>query len=340
MYSGGVAFFMTLWLFFVAATLLSLFLTGLFRRYALARRLMDVPNERSSHYVPTPRGGGIGIVVTFLLFLPFCGKLPFSVLVGIVGAGILVALVGFWDDHNHIPARWRLIAHFLAAGWALAWLGGFPTVLIFDSLCDFGWLGHFLAVVCLVWLLNLYNFMDGIDGIASIEALTVCSGGALCEIFAVNSGNGRMLLLFLSAAVLGFLFWNFPRAKIFMGDSGSGFLGIILGAFAIHAAKMNPDLLWCWIILLGVFVVDASVTLFRRILRGERFYEAHRSHAYQHASRKYGHRHVSIGVGLVNVFWLWPMAVIVANSELVGVLGVFFAYIPLIMLAYHFDAGV
>ncbi len=319
-------------------------LTGLLRRYALARSLVDIPNERSSHSTPTPRGGGVSVVLTFLMMLPLLhafDAVPARLLWALLGAGGCVALVGFLDDHGHIPARWRLLAHFIAAGWVLFWLGGLPPLSVLGFMFDFGWLGHVLAAVYLVWLLNLYNFMDGIDGIAGIEAITVCLGGAVLYLLLpeVNSGALAPTLL-LAAAVAGFLFWNFPKAKIFMGDAGSGFVGMMLGIFSIQAAWVVPELFWGWVILLGAFVVDATTTLVRRVLRADRFYEAHRSHAYQYASRKFnGHVPVSLAFGLINLCWLLPIAALVVMGWLDGVIGVLVAYLPLFALAYRFKAG-
>jgi Fuc2NAc and GlcNAc transferase len=318
-------------------------LTGALRQYAQASSLIDVPNERSSHSAPTPRGGGLAIVLTFLGCLPLLwisGPVNTSALVAFAGAGAWVALTGFLDDCGHIPARWRLLAHFLGAGWALAWLGGLPPLPIFGFVLDSGWVGHFAAAVYLVWLLNLYNFMDGIDGIAGIEAITVCVGGGLLLWMTIPDVDIWILPILLSASVAGFLFWNFPSAKIFMGDAGSGFLGLMLGILSIQAAWLVPKLFWCWVILLGVFVVDATVTLLRRILRGEKFYEAHRSHAYQYASRDHcSHQKVSMATGAINIFWLLPVAALVAEGMVDGLLGVGIAYGPLVWAAFRYKAG-
>lgn len=334
---------MSLWWFFVCVALLSLLLTGALRRYALARSLMDIPNDRSSHNVPMPRGGGVAIVVTCLVGLPLLGwlsVLPWANVIALIGAGGLVALVGWLDDHGHVAARWRLLAHFLGAGWALAWLGGMPPLQLFGFVLDLGWVGHVLAAVYLVWLLNLYNFMDGIDGIAGIEAVTVCLGGVVLYLLSAVVGNEWVPPMVLLAAVVGFLFWNFPKARIFMGDAGSGFVGITLGVLSIQAAWVAPELFWGWVILLGVFIVDATVTLLRRVKRGDKFYEAHRSHAYQYASRLYGaHKYVSMAVGVINLVWLLPVAVMVGLGWLDGVTGVLLAYAPLVWLAFRFKAG-
>lgn len=317
-------------------------LTWVLRRYALASSLMDIPNERSSHSVPTPRGGGVAIVLSFLAVLPVLGVmqwLPWPFVIGIVGAGAGVAVLGFLDDHGHIAARWRLLGHFSSAAWALYWLGGLPPLVLFGFSLDLGVIGHILAAVYIVWLLNLYNFMDGIDGVASVEAICVCAGGALLYVLLGQPALALVPVL-LAAAVAGFLCWNFPPARIFMGDAGSGFLGLILAVLSLQAAWFKAELLWSWVILLGVFVVDATFTLLRRLLRGDKVYEAHRSHAYQYASRQFGaHRPVTLAVLLINLVWLLPIALAVGVWHLDGLLGVVIAYVPLIVLAVKFKAG-
>ncbi|MGN8261160.1 glycosyltransferase family 4 protein [Pseudomonas sp. SMSB3] len=322
--------------------ILSFVVTAGLRRYALERSVIDIPNARSSHTVPTPRGGGVGIVLSFLLALfgfMLTGTSQIDALVALGGAGSLIAVIGFMDDHGHIAARWRLLGHFIAAGWMLVWLGGLAPLTIFGWQVDLGWLGGLLAAVYLVWLLNLYNFMDGIDGIASVEAITVCLGAALLYVLAGLHAFTALPLL-LAAAVGGFLFWNFPPAKIFMGDAGSGFLGIVLGGLSLQAAWLSPTLFWCWLILLGVFIVDATYTLIRRVMRGDRVYEAHRSHAYQFAAREYGrHLPVTLAVMGINLFWLLPIAVCVLEFGLDGAVGLLVAYVPLVALAVRYRAG-
>lgn len=333
---------MSIWWLLPILAGVSLLLTGVLRRYSLAHSLMDVPNARSSHSVPTPRGGGVAIVLSFLAALPLLavlGFLAWPVMWALLGAGAWVAVVGFLDDHGHIAARWRLLAHFIGAAWALGWLGGLPSLAVFGFDLELGWLGYVLAAFYLVWLLNLYNFMDGIDGIASVEAISVGLGGALIyALLGEPTAVGAPLLL--AVAVAGFLFWNFPPARIFMGDAGSGFLGIALGVLSLQAAWIAPQLLWSWLILLGVFTVDATWTLFRRLLRGDKVYEAHRSHAYQYASRRFGnHLPVTLAVLGINLLWLLPIALWVGLGGLDGLLGLLVAYLPLVVLAVKFKAG-
>ncbi|MFK3943070.1 glycosyltransferase family 4 protein [Pseudomonas monteilii] len=325
-----------------AVALAAFVLTALIRRYALARSLMDVPNARSSHSVPTPRGGGVAIVCAFLLALAglwSVGQVASADVIALGGAGLLVAVVGFIDDHQHIPARWRLLGHGLAALWLLAWLGGLPTVVVAGLSVSAPWLLVPLAVLYLVWLLNLYNFMDGIDGIAGLEAVVVCL--AMSGLYLAGGHAEAMTApLVLVAAVMGFLLWNFPPAKIFMGDAGSGFLGVTLGGLSLQGAWVAPDYLWAWLILLGVFIVDATVTLLRRLFNGDKVYEAHRSHAYQHAARRVaGHRPVTLAVAALTLGWLLPIACLVVLAGLDGMLGTVIAYVPLVLLAVRYDAG-
>jgi Fuc2NAc and GlcNAc transferase len=327
----------------VAALAASTLLTGWLRGFAVSRQLIDVPNSRSSHLVPTPRGGGVAIVLVVLVVLPvwtWRGILPPPHLWALLGAGLLVAAIGWLDDRRDVAAHWRLLIHFIAASWALAWLGRLPPLPVFGTPIDLGLAGVGLAILYLVWFLNLYNFMDGIDGIASIEAVTVCLGGVVLYLLTPGSGGAWVVPLLLAAAVSGFLVWNFPRAQVFMGDAGSGFIGMMLGVLSLQGGAIAPELFWGWVILLGAFVVDATVTLFRRLIRGERVHHAHCSHAYQRLARRLGsHVPVSLAYGTVNALWLLPVAGLVAVGRLDGAMGVLLAYAPLVWLALRYGAG-
>lgn len=324
------------------ALFLSWVLTAALRRFAIRAQLLDRPNERSSHAVPTPRGGGLAIVVAFLsltMMLHWMIGLPGPILFSLLVSGGLVAWVGWVDDRRGLAARWRFLAHLLAAAWSVWLMRGIPAVPLFGSRIDLGWLGTILAVLYLVWITNLYNFMDGIDGIAGIEAVTVAAGGAACWWLATGTPLWALPLL-LAGASAGFLMLNFPPARIFMGDVGSGFLGISVGLLSLWTAQQAPQVFWCWFILIGCFMVDATTTLIRRVLRGEKFYEAHRSHAYQYASRVHGsHKAVSLAVGAINLAWLLPWAILVANGSVDGAVAALLAYAPLAGLAFRYRAG-
>jgi len=192
----------------------------------------------------------------------------------------------------------------------------------------------------LVWLINLFNFMDGIDGIAAIEAVCVLSGCVLLLWFQGAPLQTLAWPMLLAVTVVGFLLWNWPPASIFMGDVGSGFLGYVLGCFLVDTAVAGLIPVWSWLILLGVFVVDATVTLVRRALSGARWYEAHRSHAYQHAAQKWkSHRKVSLAVLGINLVWLLPLAWLAALIPEHGWLIMVVALAPLVAAALWLGAG-
>lgn len=321
---------------------LSWLLTAAMRRYALSVQLLDVPNARSSHLEPTPRGGGVAIVVSALAALTFMlatGSMPPPLGAALVGAGTAVAVIGFADDHWQLPARWRFLGHVVAALWVLWLLGPLPPVPAFGIKVELGPVGLVVAGCYLVWAINFFNFMDGIDGIASVEAITVALGGAFVSWLALPESNWLTPVLF-AAAVLGFLFWNRPPARIFMGDAGSGFLGIVVAILSLWHGYQQPQLFWAWFVLQGCFMVDATTTLLRRLRRGEKASQAHRSHAYQYAARRHGsHSVVTLACGVLTVLWLLPIAAAVALGVVEGLAGVAVAYAPLVFLAYRYHAG-
>lgn len=323
-------------------TFLSLVLTWLMRRYALAKNVMDIPNHRSAHLVPTPRGGGVAFVVSILIAIPCMHLLGFLTPEGslaLMCAGVFVATLGFLDDHGHLNAGLRLLGHAIAAFLALYWMHGFPTVHFMIWTLPTGiWLNIF-GFFYFIWLINLYNFMDGIDGIAASVAICVCGSAAF--IYWLCGDSGLMVLpLVLAASVAGFLVWNWPPARIFMGDAGSGFLGFILAVLSLQATHMYTQLFWSWLILLGVFIVDATYTIIRRACCGDKIYQAHSTHAYQRASRMFNsHLPVTVVVILINLGWLLPLATLVGLQKLNGVVGLMIAYLPLVVLTIYLGAG-
>lgn len=312
--------------------------TGLVRRYALAKSLLDIPNARSSHLVPTPRGGGLAIVVAAtvgFIWLAVAGILDVRQLTALMGA-IAVAAVGFMDDRYRVSVRIRLCVHLAAAAWAVFWLGGLPPILLGGHMVELPYAGFPLAVIGVVWMLNLFNFMDGIDGIAASEAVFI---GVVSLAVGTSSASSAVAMVF-AAACCGFLLWNWPPAKIFMGDVGSGYLGFVIGVLTLMATWENPVSLFVWLIAAAVFMVDATVTMVRRFLRGERIYVAHRSHAYQWLSRRWGsHQRVLLGVILVNVLWALPCALFAALHPSMAIWIASLAITPLIIGAVVIGAG-
>ncbi len=327
-------------LFFLVGTFI---LTGALCVYAINRKVIDIPNERSSHSVPTPRGGGVAVVILFLVALIWSASSGFvSVYIAALffAAGVLVALIGWLDDHGHINARWRLLVHFIASAIVVFACNGLPSISLFGLSIDFDWFGHLVSVIALVWILNLYNFMDGIDGLAGGQAvISALVMGAILFFIFDNQGLANLHWL-LAICCFGFLLWNFPVARIFMGDAGSGFIGIMLGALLLISSHIDQSLFWAWLIVLGVFIVDATYTLINRLLRGEKIHDAHCSHAYQYASKKFkSHKVVTLTVYLINIVWLAPIALSVSLYKIDGLSGLIIAYLPLLFLCHFFKAG-
>lgn len=296
----------------VAAFAGSALLTGGVRRYAQRKAILDVPNHRSSHTVPTPRGGGLAICVTVLLvvsWLGWQGRLPQGFAAALLGGGIAVAAIGWIDDHRPLKAVMRVLVHLAASAWAVYAMSGVATVDVGFGPLHLGVVfGSSIAVVLMTWLVNLYNFMDGTDGIAGTQA--ACAGIAGAALFCVGGEKGLgMVSLAVAAAAAGFLRWNWPPARIFMGDVGSYFLGYTFAVLALAGEKTGAAPALLWSVILSVFLWDATFTLIRRALAGERWYAAHRSHAYQRLVQMgWSHRRVALAVLGYNVCVLWPLA--------------------------------
>lgn len=283
----------------IAAALLSALLTALAVAYAHHRRLFDLPGRRRSHSQATPRGGGIGIVVA-VLFVALLAW-PESGAAWRVGAAImLVGGVGWIDDHQGLAARWRLLAHVLAAAALMVpmapVLGEHACALFAATPCDDprppGSALAVLLAVAVVWSINLHNFMDGIDGILAAQASFVFAVATLAFAHAGNA-QAMVLALICLAATAGFLPFNFPHARIFMGDVGSGVLGLLIGLAGL-GLSLAPQLAWSsGVIVMSGFVIDATCTLLSRMGQGRRWYSAHREHLYQWLVRS-GFSHVRV----------------------------------------------
>jgi UDP-N-acetylmuramyl pentapeptide phosphotransferase/UDP-N-acetylglucosamine-1-phosphate transferase len=264
----------------VASLLMTLVLVRVAIGYAHRRGMLDQPGQRRSHSLPTPRGGGIGIVVAMLICIP--GALwtlpqswPISVIGGLAAALTLVAFAGWWDDHSSLPVLPRLGIHLFALLW-------FSSALLATGL-SWWWLP--LLLVAGAWSINLHNFMDGIDGLLALQAIFVAGGMALIAWSGAQAALA-MACSSLVAAALGFWIFNRPPARIFMGDVGSGSIGLLIFAFGAMLWRLNHAWLWLVLVLSSAFVVDASLTLLVRIWLGRRWYAPHREHLYQWMARR------------------------------------------------------
>jgi len=317
-------------------------LTALVTRYA-RRHLLDIPNDRSSHATPTPRGGGLAIAIVVsigLLVLGIAGAFDGRAASFLLLAGGAMAWIGWVDDRRGVRPAARFGVHVAAVLLLIAGTAGLGPLTL-PLLPPSSAIHYMAASFALAWLINLFNFMDGIDGLAGAEAVFFTVGLSVC-MGLIGSGDGSAVALaaLVCGAALGFLAWNWPPARVFMGDVGSGFLGFVLGAVALVAHRESELSLWVPTILLGVFVTDATITLARRIARGDRWYAAHRSHAYQRLARKHGaHRPVTIGAVAINLFWLLPLAVMAALHPERGSAIAALAYAPLVAYAVLAGAG-
>ncbi|MEX0759607.1 MAG: glycosyltransferase family 4 protein [Tistlia sp.] len=271
--------------------LLSLGGTGLLVRLLGDRGLLDRPNERSSHTAPTPRGGGLSVVGALLVGWPLlvwqatAAALEAALVpafLAVYAGALALAAVSFVDDVATLGAGPRLAVQVLAVAAALAFLSEAGFGLVFQGLLP-PWLDRLLAAVAWLWFVNLYNFMDGIDGITGVESASLGIGLAL--VFALGGALlPAGLALLVAAAALGFLVWNWQPARIFMGDVGSVPIGFLLGWLLLLAAAEGQ---WAAALILpGYYWADATLTLLRRALRGERVWRAHREHFYQRAVQR------------------------------------------------------
>ncbi|HET6632787.1 MAG TPA: glycosyl transferase family 4 [Rhodanobacteraceae bacterium] len=287
------------------ACLVSFLLAGLLIRgtlaYAQCRGLLDHPGRRRSHSVATPRGAGAGLVVGAVPGVAWAlggglgGGLAPATGVALAIATATVLIAGWLDDHASLPIRPRLLAHLVAAG-LLAW------AVFHGAPWNAGRVALALAlVVATAWSINLHNFMDGIDALLGLQALFVFAALAALA-WALGQVPLAAALFCLAAACLAFLRFNWPPARIFMGDVGSGTLGLLIALFAALLWRREPQALCAILILCSAFVVDATLTLVSRMLRGRRWYTAHREHLYQWLVRC-GFTHARTGC----LYMLWNL---------------------------------
>lgn len=297
---------------------MSLNLVAIVSMWARTHQL-DVPNARSSHTTPTPRGGGIAIVLASLagaLVLWWNGQLADGLALAIVCGGAGIALVGHIDDRRNIATLPRLVIHIAAAAFALWCIGGVAALPVGTYIWHPGSIGWLIALVGLVWMINLTNFMDGIDGLVGSHTIFVSLAGAAL-LWATATPGGAAFMVLLAAATAGFLVFNWPPASIFMGDVSSGFLGFVIGAVAIATAEHVN--LWAWGLLLTPFIADATITRAMRIVRYGDWVGAHRSHVYQRLSRRWsGHAPVVHTYWLISLIVFWPLALLVTLHPAVG----------------------
>lgn len=283
-----------------AAALLSCLATRVVRDYSIRRNILDIPNERSSHVIPIPRGGGVAFASVFLLIISaiaLIGALPSNYCLALGGGGLVIMLTGWIDDRVNLSIIARLTAQAAAALWAMGWIWGREGLLTLCELDILGIIAFMVVFISIMWMINLFNFMDGIDGLAASEAIVVCASAGFIMIFQGYYEMGTVSII-LAGSVAGFIIWNWPPARIFMGDAGSGFLGYIIAVLVLLSARSGFLPLETWMLLLVIFIVDATGTLITRIIRGQQWWQAHREHVYQKAVRS-GCTHLQVTVFVI-----------------------------------------
>jgi UDP-N-acetylmuramyl pentapeptide phosphotransferase/UDP-N-acetylglucosamine-1-phosphate transferase len=303
---------------YIVLLLTSFSLTYFIKNYAIKKSLVATVNERSSHTIPTPHGGGIAIALTWFVgleYLYFTNQIDDSLFYALL-VGTAISIVSFFDDIYELSPKLRLITQALVSVGGLLYLGGLDSINLGFFIIENQIVTNIFAFFMIVWFINLYNFLDGINGYAGSEAVFLAFAGF------VLFGGAHFGVL--AVAVLGFLFWNWNKAKIFMGDVGSTLLGYNVAIFTLYYANQESSNLWIWIILFGLFWFDATLTLWRRKRNGEQLSQAHKKHAYQRLTQSgwshYKVTNYSIGLNFVlfaivyfvsNIFVAFLLALVV-----------------------------
>jgi len=300
-------------LLLVSVVLVSAFFTNLIRHLSIKYKFYDIPNDRSSHDARIPKGGGIPIIVIVFLsiaILLFLEKIDFYISISLLLGIIIISATSLIDDFKSLSVTFRAIAYTFGAALSFYLIDGLATITIGNNDFNLKYFSYPLCVLFIFWMTNLYNFMDGTDGFAAVQTICV---SLFCGILAYISSeiSYAIILLCIAASTIGFLFWNWSPAKIFMGDVGSCSLGFVFGLLSIHTEKNGLISISIWLILLAPFIVDTSLTLIKRIITGEKWYKAHNTHAYQRFYQSgFSHGQLAIALLKINLLIIWPCAYI------------------------------
>jgi len=308
---------------YIVLFLLSFSLTYFIKEYAIKKSFVAHVNERSSHTIPTPHGGGIAVSITWFIGLTYLylnNQIDPTLFYALI-IGAVIALVGLVDDIVELKAIPRMIVFMLVGATGLYIIGGLDTLTfgLFDISNSI--IISAFAMLLILWYINLTNFIDGINGYLGTQFVFLSLAGFLLF------GGSHFIVLGIS--VLGFLYWNFGKAKIFMGDVGSTLLGYTIAIITLYYANLEAKNLWIWITLYGVFWFDATFTLIKRKLNGEKLSQAHKKHAYQRLTQAgWSHRKVTLyafGLDIV-IFALMYFIPNIAISFLLSLVLLYSAY--------------
>lgn len=284
--------------FYFVLFFISFIATYLVRIIAIKMNVYDIPTKRSSHTIPTPRGGGIALIISWYIGITyehfFWNSMPANLFYAFL-SGLILVFIGLIDDIWRVNPKIKIIFQVLASLLAIFFLGGLQKVDLGFFIIENKYILSVFAIIGIVWAINLFNFLDGIDGYLGSEVVFISlSISLLC----LNS-----IVISLGAITLGFLIWNWQRAKIFMGDVGSTLLGFNIAVFAIYFQNMDKTSILIWIILSSVFWFDATLTLYRRFKNKEKLSVAHKKHAYQRITQAgFSHQKTVIALILINLF--------------------------------------
>lgn len=325
---------------FISSVLVSFVLVACYRKIAIRNAWLDIPNHRSSHRELTPRSGGLVILLMYTFLLVFqliTGQLQ-VVEWGVLVIPIGVGLIGFVDDTVSLYPSFRFFGYLLLVAVMVTAFMPLPLVNVWEYSIESDWMLLAIYVLAMTWLINLFNFMDGINGIAAGQFIFVVVASYFLLPVLVSYQFDIMLVVV--ASVVGFLCWNFPFGKVFLGDVGSTFLAAILAVLMLFTIKYQGASPWMWFILCASFIVDTGYTLIVRIYTRQVWYQPHASHAYQILARRWSsHGKVVVLMMLLNILWLWPLAWLAAQSTGAGVMWAVVACLPLIAICRLVNAG-
>jgi len=333
-----MVFLECLWVYYlIISVLVSFFATILYRKSAINWGVIAKPNFRTSHINPIPAGGGIVFSMVFVVGLTFLwlinqlSNMLFFLLA--VGGGV-AALFGFLDDLKDIRAMKKLAVQILLSGWVVFLLNG-GELFYFEWLPS--WISIPLTILFLVWMINGYNFMDGIDGMAISGAVFISATMLGVLLWTRPESEFIMVIALLLASSSAFMLFNWPPASIFMGDAGSVFFGYIFGSLILLTVMEGDATVWNWLVVFGYFFADTTVTQIMRVILVKKWYLAHRSHAYQNLARiTESHLKVTGGVVLYNLIWVLPLTFWSALSPETALYAVGLAVTPGVVVAYRY----
>ena len=308
-----------------------------YTKIAFKKGIISNPNYRTLHEKPMPRGGGVVFASSFIigLFLFwYFGSISTSLFLILGIGGLAAAFSGFLDDIKNLRASRKLILQLLLSSWVVYLLGGGP--LLFITYIN-SFVLILLTIIFLTWIINAYNFMDGIDGMATSGAIFVF--GTMLLVLFLTSSNVSLIIVFilLLSSVGAFMFFNWPPATIFMGDSGSIFLGYTFGSLILITIESGDISVWSWLIVFSYFFADTTVTQVMRLILVKKWYLAHRSHAYQNLARiTQSHLKIVKGLMLYNVLWVLPLTLWSALQPQTSLLAAVIAIFPRLIIAYKY----